>query len=416
MSRVIVIGAGLGGLSAALLAHQAGHSVKVIAKGIGGLGLSAGTLDVYGRDGDGKCVEDPFQVIAELTDQDHPYAKIGAESVRAGVDWLIEAVPQLGYKHADQNQLIATAVGGVRPTWALPASMADGALQDGDRLRVIGLSDFKDFPAQLIADNLSRSTLVDVKAEHSWLELSAREPEDDSTATTFARALDESREGKNMVFSKLSSQLRAVVLSGEKVLIPALAGLLPDTFDKLRQAVSAELAEVPVPPPSVPGRRLNDALVELCREARIDIQYNATVIGAQGSGGRIESLQVQRAGRVTNDKADAVIYAGGGFESGTLTRDSYGAIRERAFDLPVWTPFEANPEENPQDEQLLRSGLRVDEQMRALDAQGQPVWTNLHCVGGVIGGALAWHEHSGEGITLGSAWAAVQALNERTGE
>lgn len=416
MSRVIVIGAGLGGLSAALIAHQAGHSVKVISKGIGGMGLSAGTLDIYGRDADGKCVEDPFKAIDGLKESDHPYAKIGAPAVRAGVDWLIEAVPELGYQHSERNQLIATAVGSVRPTWALPTSMADGALHDGDRVRVIGLSDFKDFPAQLIADNLSRSQLVDVQAEHSLLELTAREPEDDSTATTFARALDDSREGKNMVFNKLSSQLRAVVQEGEKVLLPAMAGLEPSTFGKLRESISTELAEVPVPPPSVPGRRLNDALVELCRQARIDIQYNATVIGFNSASGKITEVLTQRAGRVTADKADYFIYAGGGFESGTLTRDSYGEIHERIFDLPVWTAFEANPDENPRDEELLRSGIRVDEQMRPLGVNDQPVLSNLHCVGGLLGGALAWHEHSGEGITLGSAWAAVQALNERTGE
>ena len=48
MLDLIVIGAGLTGLMAAHTAAQAGLKVKVIAKGLGALHWSAGTVDVLG--------------------------------------------------------------------------------------------------------------------------------------------------------------------------------------------------------------------------------------------------------------------------------------------------------------------------------------------------------------------------------
>ena len=48
MTRVVVVGAGLAGLAAAIRLAQGGASVSVVAKGAGGLHLSPGTIDVLG--------------------------------------------------------------------------------------------------------------------------------------------------------------------------------------------------------------------------------------------------------------------------------------------------------------------------------------------------------------------------------
>ena len=48
MLDLLVIGAGLSGLSAALVAAQAGKSVKVVAKGLGSMHWSAATVDLLG--------------------------------------------------------------------------------------------------------------------------------------------------------------------------------------------------------------------------------------------------------------------------------------------------------------------------------------------------------------------------------
>src|SRR5512136_1123790 len=77
MLDLIVIGAGLSGLMAACTAAQAGLKVKVVAKGLGALHWSAGTIDVLGYFPDEHTlVEHPLQAIRVLSQANpqHPYA------------------------------------------------------------------------------------------------------------------------------------------------------------------------------------------------------------------------------------------------------------------------------------------------------------------------------------------------------
>ena len=62
---------------------------------------------------------------------------------------------------------------------------------------------------------------------------------------------------------------------------------------------------------------------------------------------------------------------------------------------------------------LFRTGVAVDDAMHPLGPDGTPVLTNVHAVGGVLAGAVRWSEKSGEGIALGSARAALDALTGR---
>ena len=48
MRDVVVIGAGLAGLAAAIKAADAGLSVTLITKGVGGIQLGTGTVDILG--------------------------------------------------------------------------------------------------------------------------------------------------------------------------------------------------------------------------------------------------------------------------------------------------------------------------------------------------------------------------------
>ncbi len=80
MLDLLVIGAGLAGLSAALTAAEAGLSVRVIAKGMGALHWSAGTVDVLGYLPQTDAQNAPGADVG--TRAAHPYALCGAENVR----------------------------------------------------------------------------------------------------------------------------------------------------------------------------------------------------------------------------------------------------------------------------------------------------------------------------------------------
>lgn len=390
--RILVIGSGLAGLTAALRLRETGHRVDIISKGLGGLLLSTGTLDAYGWSPEGEPIVDPYAAIDALADTDHPYAHIGSGNVRAGIEWLT-GVTDLFSTPPEHNVLLPTAAGAVRPSAVVQKSTLP--LADGQKLVVVGLRQFKDFPATLIADNLSRSPLVDVEARAVTIDVTARDPEVDSTGTTYARAL-----AQQELRDELARALRSIAEADEILLLPAVLGLDAAVYADLSAELGVRISEVPVPPPSVAGRRINDELVALAKAARIDLAYNAQVVGFTHENGHITSLEVQRAGRITSNKVDAVVYAGGGFESGSLTRDADTDVYERTFNLPVI-----------QSSDLFSSRIAVDSTMRPVDETGACLYDNLYLAGSILGGCLPWVEKSGEGIALGSAFAAVAAIN-----
>lgn len=418
--RIIVIGSGLAGLTAALKLREAGHHVDIVTKGWGGLLLSSGTLDVYGWDKDGHPISAPYAEIEKLVAKEpgHPYASIGADAVREGVDWLCATTGL--FAKPGKNVLIPTAIGAVRPTIAVQNTMVPSLMEDGKKFLVVGIRQFRDFPAAFIADNLARSPLAKVETRAVTISLAPRKPEADSTGTTFARAFDGTAglDGP-ATRDSLINELRGHVRAGETILLPAILGFSPDAYQEISAELGVPVGEVPVPPPSIPGRRINDVLIQLCHDKRVDISLNAEVIGFEADDGHVTALKVQRAGRVTTNKVDAVVYAGGGLESGTIQRDSYGDIRERVFDLPL-TFLDAEDAETTgvtgsvivDGKDLFGTGVSVNEDMLPLDGD-RPVYDNLYLAGSIIGGARPWSEKSGEGIALGSAVAATRAILRR---
>jgi glycerol-3-phosphate dehydrogenase subunit B len=182
----------------------------------------------------------------------------------------------------------------------------------------------------------------------------------------------------------------------------------------LEQALGAPVFEVPTLPPSVPGIRLFEALRARLRAAGGRLVVGQSVIGGQGEHGRLEAVIVASAARMVAYRATSFVLATGGLASGGLELDSHGRVRETILDLPVagapdreqglFSPgyFDEHP--------VARAGLAVDERLRPLDAEGHPVFENVHAAGAVLAGALPWREQSGNGISLATGYAAAEAV------
>lgn len=409
----VVVGAGLAGLASALRLARAGASVALVNKGIGGLQLSQGTVDVLGYAPD--RVTEPYATLAPFADAhpDHPYALLGPDAVRDAVSFVTDAVgPALLAPGTDRNLQLPTAVGAVRPTAVAPPSMAAGHVADGKRFVVVGLRRLKDFQASLIAGNLARTTPPgggSVQARAAWIDVEAREGEHDTSGLTYARALD------HPAFrARFAAAVRGVVADGETVLLPAVLGLDdPDAFADLARQVGHPVAEVPLPPPGVPGLRLMRSLTRSAREAGVRMINGSAVVGGVTEGPRLAAVVVGEAGRRVEFRARAFVFAPGGFESGALAVDSYGRISEPALGLPL-TATDASGlitgDFWGSDQALFQVGVRTDDAMRVLDAAGHVVHDNLYAAGGILAGASRWREKSGEGIAAASGVRAADAI------
>lgn len=404
MRRAFVIGSGLAGLAGALHLRAAGADVTLATMGLGGLQLSAGTIDVLGYAPD--RVERPLEAISAL-DASHPLALLGAQTVEEAVTWITE---KLGSDYlegrADRNVVLSSAVGALRPTALYQPSMAAGRIEADVEYTICGIRQYKDFYPDLIAGNLARQG---VSATPSWIDFAARPGEADSTAVTFARVLD-TDEG----VARLASALGTVPGNGP-IGLPAILGLKTlGVYRTIGRILGREVFEIPGLPPSVPGMRLNEALRAACTRAGVRLIQGARVVGFEASDSRVTSVRTHAAGRDVTYEVDAVLHAPGGFESGGLAMDSHGHVIEPLFSLPLSLP------EGPlvhgdywgHEQPVFNAGVRVDAAMRPINEDGTPVFDNLALAGQILPGSSGWNDKSGEGVALASALVAARTLTE----
>lgn len=410
--KTVVIGAGIAGLVTAIRLRDAGQDVTLVTKGIGGLQLGQGTVDVFGYSPD--RVDNPIAEVEKVASSDpaHPYAPIGADAVRAGVDYLASLLGGLLEGSVEKNYLLPTAVGALRPTSYIQPSMANGVCEAGKKLLIAGPRQLKDFYPQLIAGNLARTDLPGggrVEARPGSFSIPARGAEADSSALRYAQALDQPEYRR-----QFAAQIKPLVKEGETVGLPAMLGLNNhDAWRDLQELIGAPIFEIPLPPPGIPGMRINQVLVDMAKEKRVKVILGSPVTAGTVENGRIVSVTAASAGHDMVIPADHVVLATGGFESGALELDSYGLMSETIFNLPlvgtdIPEPTHGDYWGDPQP--MFRVGVKVDSDMRVLDASGDPVYANLHATGGILAGAIRWAEKNGEGIALGSAMAAADAI------
>lgn len=414
--KAVVIGSGLAGLTAAIGLARAGVQVTVVTKGLGGLQLSQGTIDVLGYTGDQhhSLVPNPLDGFADLP-AEHPYSLAGRESLAEGIALLHEVLgPEELVGGLEANGLYPTAVGALRPTALVPRSMANGKAEPGKKFLIVGIHELRDWHPELIAGNIARTPLPDgepIPARHVSFSLPAREREVNVQPDKYARQMDTPEFRAAFV-----AQVKPLVQPGETVGVPAVLGLNdPTAFDEVQTALGAPIFEIVSQPPSVVGMRMNQALTTAAKTRGVRMMIGAEVTGLVAENGVATGVTVKTAGRERVISADWVVHCGGGFESGSLAVDSYNKVSERILDLPlsatdatelIHGDFWGEPQP------LFKVGVRVDESMRVLDAQGEPVHPNLLAAGGILAGSIRWEEKSGEGIALASAMKAVATITE----
>jgi glycerol-3-phosphate dehydrogenase subunit B len=392
VNDVVVIGVGLAGLTAAVRLAEDGARVLVLAKGVGATHLGPCTIDVLGYAPE--RVERPGEALAALGD-DHPYALVGRDGVAAAVEWLKAGLPYVG--ELEENMLLPTAVGALKPSAVVPESMAAGDLRGGGQVCVVGFRALKDFHAPLLADNLERGGISARSVELDLLP----ERRVDANSLAFARAFDDPA-----FRGEVAAQLAGRLGGEERVAFPAVLGIAEARWRELQDRLARPVFEVPTLPPSVPGMRVFAALRERLRRAGGRAILNATVTGADRDGARVTGVRADLGLREVRHEASWVVLATGGFASGGLALDSRWRARETALGLPVrGVPEGERFRPGYFDEQpMARAGVAVGRELRP---QG---WDNVLVAGATLAGAEPWREKSGDGISLATGYRAAELI------
>jgi glycerol-3-phosphate dehydrogenase subunit B len=420
---VLVVGGGLAGLTAALSAARTGASVRVISHKKSTLRQASGLIDVLGyRDGD--LVADPFAAVDALS-EGHPYERVGVEAIRDGLA-LFDSVTGYCGGHTDRNALVPTHGGTVKPTARYPGSVAAGLASDDRPTLLVGFEGLTDFDAPLAADHLRAAGVpFDVAGATVSFPVSLRA---DATVTRYARLLDEDAPvdgdgggergrrvgGADRVRAALASAVEPPLdASVTRVGFPAVLG--EDSPGEVRaaleRALGAAVFEVPMGPPSLPGMRLETALVAACDDAGVGMDTGTPVVGYEAAGGRVTAVEVERTHSRVPYGADQFVLATGGLV-GKGIDSGRGGVREPVFDCHVPAPgdrYDWAAEDAFGDHAFARFGVVPDRDLRPLDADGVPEFGNLRAAGGVLGGADTAREKSAGGVAVATGYAAGRA-------
>jgi glycerol-3-phosphate dehydrogenase subunit B len=286
-----------------------------------------------------------------------------------------------------------------------------GDLRRGGRFVFVGLRGLKDFHASYLADNLAR---VELPARVSTRTIELDPPHGrnaDPGSVGFARRFEEPQ-FQDWIVDALAGRLEA----DEKVGFPAVLGLekAGEVWRDLERRLEHRVFEVPLLPPSAPGMRLYEALIGALRRAGARIVIGGRVSASSPEGGRVAGVNAEGAARPVTYRASSFVLATGGFASGGLELDSHGVVRETVFGLPVaGMPEAGKPLFSPRylDAQpVARAGVAVDALLRPVDKDGHVVHENLYAAGAILAGAIPWREHSGNGISLSTGYAAAAAV------
>ena len=439
-SEVLVVGGGLAGITAAITAAREGADVRLVSHKASTMRQASGLIDALGyvpatepakplREGPptaGRNLDpdewpdpegpltDPFEAVGRLP-EDHPYRLVGADALREGLDLFDDLVGDayLG-GHTDRNALVPTFGGSVKPTARYPAAAAAGVASDDRPTLIVGFRSLTEYDARAFADRLRAAG---VPFDVAGVEVEFAEAfRADAKTTRFAKALDrdEAIDGtpaREALAKAVGPHLHDVVDDEggvdrvERVGFPAFLGddRAAEVRSDLADRLGADVFEIPMGPPSLPGLRLEDMLYDALDDAGVRFETGTPAVGYEtDDDDRVDHLVMDRKGNEIPYGAEAVVLATGGLVGKGLDSDREG-VREPVLDLHVPQPsdrYEWFVDDAFGEQPYARFGVRPDDRLRPLDADGGIEYDNVRVAGAVVGGADVAREKSASGVSL----------------
>lgn len=410
MRDTIVIGAGLSGLMGALALAEAGRKPLLLAKGQGATHWTSGTIDIWGTDTSRSLREQLQQLIAERPE--HPYARAGLAGIEAALarfKALMEAARYPYVGGLERNVLLPTAIGALRPTALMPATMAAGDMRLGGEILLAGFHQLRDFFPPLAADNLNSQGIA---ARGVYLTLPPTKRKLDFNTRNFAQLFEDAAFRED-----IGRQLRQQRGNATRIGLPAVLGLhdpLGIVAD-LQRLSGAQIFEIPTLPPSVPGMRLFTIFRDAIIKAGGRVQIGAEILRGEGENQQLKAIYSVAAARDLEERANAFILATGGIAGGGVRTDHTGAVWETTLGMPLQAPqgrgsWFASRFLNEAGHPIYHAGIATNGQMRPIDADGQVVYQNVTVAGAALADCDPVRERCYTGMALATGWQAAQLL------
>jgi len=403
---VVVIGAGLAGLSCAAGLAERGASVILAAKGMATTHWTHGGLDVAAPAGAATAREGVGMLAAR---DGHPYALVHGDLDEAVAEHQARLTAAgLGLVGTMDASLvpIPTAIGSLRQASMLPEAQA-AALEPwaGTGLLVVGYRGYRDAWPAYAAHNLAATSwdggptevrAVDVELPHA-AELN------NLNARTLGLLFDR----PEWRASALRAIAQAIPRGAWRVGLPATLGIVDHAavLADARDTVGHPILEIPSLPPSVPGLRLFAALRSRILAAGGRMQIGNPVSRVEIAGRRVAAIHLQAAARSLRLTADLFVLATGGIGGEGIRALPDGSLAERVFGLPVTAPprdawFSDDPLlAHP----IEAAGIRTDADLCATGTDGETILENVRVIGSALAGMHYLGERCGDGVALASA-------------
>jgi len=416
---LLVIGAGVAGTAAALFAAKRGLSTA-IAGMTSQFDFVSGLMDLIGVHPETRealhC--NPWDVITALKHAAprHPYSRMDARIIRTAFDEYLDALSASGlvyHREPFGNIPVVTSAGTRKMTYAIPAGMAEGALALAHK-RPCLLVDFeglKGFSAVQIAESL-RSHWPDIQTTR----ISLFNRPADRYPLAIAHKIESAE-----THARLAEDLRPLAQSAEVVGFPAVLGV------SAANAVQADLArqlnrpvfEIPMLPPSIPGRRLAAALENILQAQNVLSYIPQRVLSAVVRSDGTFQCEIGCQDATVTLHSRAIVLATGRFFAKGLMATRKG-LQETVFNLPVYQPDERSEWHHedllhPKGHPINQAGLETDANFRPVDKNGQPIYPSLYAAGAILAHQDWMRTKCGTGLSVATAFAAVNAfLNSET--
>lgn len=401
---IIVVGSGMAGMSAALVAAQQGKSVTLLTHGMGTLAISSGCIDVLGYVQE-SSVQNPFSAMENLPDE-HPYRLIGTENVRSSLEWFRSVCRKGGLSmiSGTDNRELITVMGTLKPSWLCSDSFDTSALQDVHRAAVVTVEDMKDVHPGLIIDQLHRyKSYEDLELSEAVLSCPIAEVHRNITPLDIARYV-ETPEG----FQWLKSSLIPLAKLYPVLLLPPICGMRhsQQIWNQLCTELKIKIIEMVSIPPGVAGLRLREIMKKALNHVGVCTVENAEVIRAQVEGGICRSLVTLGADGERVWEAQKFIVATGGLLSGGIDT-APGKAQEHIFGLNLNAPAQTEDWSSPDifgKSFFAHMGVHTNNQLLPVDTDGNVLLQNVYFAGRILGGYDFAAEKSGQGVALSTGW------------